>query len=203
MSREHQPRPRNHRFLRLAGLGLSAAALAGLVHLQSVWAHADVQAETDLAASDFFDELELDELELEADQFEAEALAEVDALEAAQAKAVALTAVAMAPTATEVRVALAPAPAPIVVAAAVVEVPALVAVPNLGGMSLRAARKELKALGLRMSVRDRYNDRVARDEWSFYKVRGQKIDPGTEVEPGSRVRVKAKIRRSRKFAQGY
>jgi len=79
--------------------------------------------------------------------------------------------------------------------------PTLVVVPDLTGMRLRTARRELRALGLRMRVRDSYNDTIPRDYWSEYKVRKQRIEPGTEVIPGAKIRLVARERY--RVSQGY
>ncbi|MEM9458925.1 MAG: PASTA domain-containing protein [Myxococcota bacterium] len=88
-----------------------------------------------------------------------------------------------------------------VAAGAIPVAPALVIVPNLRGMSLRKARRTLKEVGLKISVRDSYGDKIPREYWSEYRVRRQKTEAGAEVEPGSRVRVKARERI--RAASGY
>ncbi|MCA9712550.1 MAG: PASTA domain-containing protein [Myxococcales bacterium] len=198
------------RSVHVLGLGLSAAALAGLVHLQSVWAQEDQQTDAD---AEVWDETELEaEGTAEAEDALEEAAEALSATPDSSASAAAATPTpAPASVATEAMpVRLADASAVASVEAAVetsteatapVEVAVLVAVPDLAGMSLYKARKELKALGLKMSVRDAYNDRLPREYWTGYKVRSQKVEPGTEVEPGSRIGVKARLKRS--YAMGY
>lgn len=200
---------RRHRLPQLLGLGLSAAALAGLVHLESVWAHADAGPDEALAA----DELDaLDELDEEEDDEAVElapvlAAAEPGRLADAEAPATGTPAgTAAAPQAAMMLAdasipAATAAPAAAAVAVVAVEAdaeilpqgPALVVVPDLEGMNLRQARKTLKAVGLKLSARDTYNDKIPRDEWWDYEVRRQKIEPGAEVVPGTWVRVKARF----------
>jgi hypothetical protein len=79
--------------------------------------------------------------------------------------------------------------------------PALVAVPDIEGMSLRKAKKQLAAVGLKLAVRDEYGEKIPREYWGEYKVRKQKLDAGTEVEAGATVKVKARVRMN--YAMGY
>jgi hypothetical protein len=81
--------------------------------------------------------------------------------------------------------------------------PALVLVPDIEQMTVRTAAKELAAVGLKLSVRDQYGDRIARELWGEYEVRTQKLDAGTEVAPGSTVKAKARPRESVRYASGY
>lgn len=199
------PPLRRRRLPQLLGIGLSAAALAGLVHFESVWAHADREDPAESAAMDELDELdELDE--------RAPAPGEFSSLVAVAETTAPLSATLM-PAAAESKTPVVVADASAVVAAeakvdtdatagVVPDVVALVTVPDLKGLNLRKARKRLKAVGLKMSVRDSYNERLPREYWSDYKVRRQKIEAGTEVQPGTRVRVKARFKKPR-FAKGY
>jgi len=75
------------------------------------------------------------------------------------------------------------------------------AMPDLAGMKLRQARRELKAAGLRLVVRDEYGGTIDPDDVSRYVVRGQTIEPGTVVAPGSWVRLVVGERW--RSAQGY
>jgi len=79
--------------------------------------------------------------------------------------------------------------------------PVLVAVPDIEGMSLRKAKKQLAAVGLKLAVRDEYGEKIPREYWGEYKVRKQKLDAGTEVEAGATVKVKARVRMN--YAMGY
>jgi hypothetical protein len=81
------------------------------------------------------------------------------------------------------------------------DAPTTVAVPELVGLRLRPAVRELKAAGLRVSVRDEYGERVPVVAWGDYEVEGQKFEPGTEVEPGTWVRMKVVM--DANFAEGY
>ncbi|MCA9694989.1 MAG: PASTA domain-containing protein [Myxococcales bacterium] len=155
------------RTARVLGLCVSVAALAGMVHLEEVWARAEVEA----APADELDALELDEVE------------DV-ALDEARPPLL-----AMAPVAPPVAAKVEPAG------------PALVTMPDLTGVSVRSARKQLKELGLRLVARDEYRSPIPRELWSAYKVRDQSVEPGEAVLPGERVRVKAKSRR--RIAEGY
>ena len=199
------PSLRRRRLPQLLGIGLSAAALAGLVHLESVWAHADV-AQDDAAELDEADGWDVEEDELDP------ALAENSAGSAASDEPAVAAAAAVSPEPE----------APIVIAEGLgcdggghgggrrrdggrARAPGAGprGRPRLEGHEHppRLAT-QLKALGLKISVRDSYNERLPRDIWSEFKVRRQKIEAGTEVTPGTRVRVKARYR-SRGYAQGY
>ncbi len=210
-----QPKIRRRRLPHLLGIGVSAVALAGLFQLQSVWAQSDLEADEDPMAEELEAEL--------AAEFEAEALEELEELEAT-AKVAATPVVARAPVVAPAPAAIVGAKA--VTAATVLakaeaateasasadaateteateilpEVAALVAVPDLSGLSLRKARKQLKEAGLKMSARDG-SYRIPWQEWRYYKVRKQKTEPGTMVEPGTRIRIKA--REKFVYSQGY
>ena len=161
-----------------------------MVQLQSVWASADAAA---------------DDVAMGAD--EATDTAVEQAAERAVAAKPTPSLLAVAATPAEVAAAVAPIPAaavqptdpdPVVSPA---EPPTHAVMPDLSGKSLRAARKELKAAGLKMSVRDNYNQRIDRGDWGMFKVRKQKVQAGAEVELGTRVRVKARMKR--RLAKGY
>lgn len=194
----------SRRLHRALGLGLSGLALVGLVYFEGMSARAEaedaVEAE-DLAA------------ELEAEVEEAEDADEADEA----AKNVVPEAMPMPPppsgpaasqaeptaSPTDGRLAMA-ATAELDAAAAMPvapPAPALVAVPDIEGMSLRKAKKQLAAVGLKLAVRDEYGDKIPREYWNEYKVRTQKLDAGTEVAAGSTVKVKARMRM--RYAQGY
>jgi hypothetical protein len=195
----------SRRLHRALGLGLSGAALVGLIYFEGVSARAEAGAEDEEAS-----ELESDAaLELdEADEAEEADVAVENAVLGAGTSA-------LPPSGRTVE----PAPSPATPAdgrlamATVAEVdtasampvappvPVLVAVPDIEGMSLRKARKELKALGLKLAARDEYGEKVPREYWSGYKVRKQKLEAGTEVAPGSTVKVKARMRAD--YLMGY
>lgn len=173
---EHDPRSR-HLLHRALGLGLSGAALAGLIYLEGTPARAEADMVDMVDAS-----LELDAAEL-----------------------VPETRPIASPAPADERMAIA---TDLDAAAAMMEVmpvgppaPALVPVPNIAGMGLHKAKKELAAVGLKLAVRDEYGDKIAREDWSIYKVGTQRVAAGVEVEPGSTVKVKAAYRRN--TAMGY
>ncbi len=183
------------------GLGVSAAALSGLVHLQSVWAHADDAAEiTDTADA-------ADTVDAANSVGAADVVSSVDAVEIAAVTVEAEPEVADAPAAADgegaptLVAATSPAKPISDIEPAAPEGPALITVPDLSGMKVGLAVKTLRGLGLRVSIQDEYGDRVYVEEWQAYKVRKQRIEPGTKVEAGSRVRLDAKYRR--RFAKGY
>lgn len=196
MSRSNEHVHGSRRLHRALALGLSGAALAGLVYFEGMSARASAEeAAVEAAEADeaLEDELELDDVdELEND------VREVKPVSTAPSG----PAIAVA-TPTDGRLAMAGLPA--VDAAAAMPVappaPALVAVPDIEGMSLRKAKKALAAAGLKLSVRDEYGWKIPREYWSDYKVRSQKIDAGAEVEAGSTVKVKARMKMS--AAMGY
>jgi hypothetical protein len=197
------------RLRRVLGLGLSGAALVGLVYFEGVSARAegaDAREASALADEEWDDE--------EAEAAQSAVPAAIEAPEPKAAKAAAPKPKAAKPK----PVAKPKAPAPVVLAKADVGADAtaalmptdpepaepeatLIVVPDLKGMNLRKARKELKAVGLKLSVRDEWGDKVARDEYRYYKVRSQKIEAGAKVEAGSWVRVKARERYE--VFQGY
>jgi hypothetical protein len=207
MSRSNEHVHGSRRLPRALGLGLSGLALVGLVYFEGMSARAE--AEDVVEAEDLADEAEL-ELDALADDEDADA----DAEEASKnlvpeslpmppppsGPAPSLAGPAASPTdgrlamvTTELDAAAAMPVSP--------PAPVLVAVPDIEGMSLRKAKKQLAAVGLKLSVRDEYGDKIPREYWSEYKVRKQKLDAGTELAAGSTVKVKARMRM--RYAQGY
>jgi hypothetical protein len=208
MSRTHEHIHGSRRLHRALGLGLSGVALVGLVYFEGMSAHAEAEdaAEVELAVEAA--------LELEDVAEEAEDVEEADENDVLPANPVALppSGPAAQPAASPAQPAASPADAQLAMAsiagadaAAAMPVappaPALVAVPDIEGMSLRKAKKQLAAVGLELSVRDAYGEKIPREYWSEYKVRKQRVDAGTEVEAGSTVKVKARYRQ--RYAMGY
>jgi hypothetical protein len=178
-------------------LGLSGVALVGLVYFEGMSARAEVEAEAeDAVVDEDFDETTLDEV----DEAEAEEQADNVVSEAnpvalpPSGPAVAVAEPAASPAAGQLALATVAGAAADAVMPVDPPAPALVAVPDIEGMSLRKAKKALAAAGLKMSVRDEYGEKIPREYWSEYKVRKQKLDAGAEVEAGSTVKVKARYR---------
>jgi hypothetical protein len=203
MSRTKEHIHGSRRLHRALGLGLSGAALVGLIYFEGMSARAEAEeAEEAIAAEDLASEaaIELEDDAEEADEAEssvpdANPVALPPSGPAASAQPAASPAdgrLAMGVVADADAAAAMPIAPP---------VPALVAVPDIEGMSLRKAKKQLAAVGLKLSVRDEYGDKIPRSYWSSYKVRKQKLDAGTEVEAGSTVKVKARVRMT--YAMGY
>jgi hypothetical protein len=198
MSHEYEHVHGSRRLHRALGLGLSGLALVGLVYFEGASARAEAD---DSVAEGSSDEAELELEELEADETPENKVPERNpvalppsgpaASPAQPATAPVDGRLAMATLAEADSAALPVAP----------PAPALVAVPDIEGMSLRKAKKQLAAVGLKLSVRDEYGDKIPREYWSEYKVRKQKLDPGTELAAGSTVKVKARMRM--RYAQGY
>jgi hypothetical protein len=198
MSHEYEHVHGSRRLHRALGLGLSGLALVGLVYFEGASARAEAD---DSVAEGSSDEAELELEELEADETPENNVPERNpvalppsgpaASPAQPATATVDGRLAMATLAEADSAALPVAP----------PAPALVAVPDIEGMSLRKAKKQLAAVGLKLSVRDEYGDKIPREYWSEYKVRKQKLDPGTELAAGSTVKVKARMRM--RYAQGY
>ncbi len=196
MSRTHEHIHGSRRVRRALGLGLSGVALVGLVYFEGMSA----RAEADDAA----------EVELEDVAEDVEDVEEADENDVLDANPVALP--PSGPAASPAQPAASPADGQLAMAtvadldvAAAMPIappaPALVAVPDIEGMSLRKAKKQLAAVGLKLSVRDAYGEKIPREYWSEYKVRTQRVDAGTEVEAGSTVKVKARYRQ--RYAMGY
>lgn len=181
--------------------------MAGLVYFEGMSARAGT--EEDLVEAAEADEVLEDELDDEVDAAEndvQEAPSSVEPIPvSARVDAVAPSGPAVvAAVATPVDGRLAMADLAAVEAAAMPiapPAPALVAVPDIEGMSLRKAKKQLAAVGLKLAVRDEYGEKIPREYWSEYKVRKQRVDAGTEVEAGATVKVKARIRMN--YAMGY
>ena len=66
-----------------------------------------------------------------------------------------------------------------------------VIVPEVTGLRLSTARKRLRAVGLDVAPRDRWDDRIYPRTHRFYRVRRQATPAGTTAEPGQRVAVEA------------
>lgn len=207
MNRSNEHFHGSRRLHRALGLGLSGAALVGLVYFEGMSARAEAEeADAMEEVEEAEAALELEEAEVDVEA-EAEDVAENDVL---TANPVPLP--PSGPAAAPVEPAASPAPGQLAmatVAGADAETampiappaPALVAVPDIEGMSLRKAKRQLAAVGLKLSVRDDYGEKIPREYWSEYKVRKQRLDAGTEVEAGSTVKVKARMRM--RYAQGY
>ena len=203
MSHTNEHVHESRRLHRALALGLSGAALAGLVYFEGMSARAGTEDEVVEAA-------EADEAELELDD-------EVEAADASEndvqpAKPVSTAPSGPAPSDPAVVAAVAsPADGRLAMAdltaveAAAMPIappaPVLVAVPDIEGMSLRKAKKQLAAVGLKLAVRDEYGEKIPREYWGEYKVRKQRVDAGTEVEAGATVKVKARVRMN--YAMGY
>ncbi|MCA9652713.1 MAG: PASTA domain-containing protein [Myxococcales bacterium] len=193
--------PTSRPFQALA-LVLSASALAGLVYVETVAARPDEDGDL---AEDLEDEL--DEAEL-AELAEIPEAALPDAAAVAVPAALAEEPLAPAHEAAPVLAAVDPSVMAVATttaleAAATTETEAgslesppaaLVVVPDLSGMRLDRARRELAQLGLKMVAHDTWGERLQRSWYRDYKVRTQKIEAGTEVEPGTKIRVKARER---------
>lgn len=201
MSHAHERTTGSRRIHRALSLGLSGTALVGLVYLQGASALGEVMADEGIEEHEAID----DEIAPEDDENDVPSAPLPSTPHAGQAAPVDEIASAPAPTPAPERLAMADVATVDVAAAAAMPVeppvPTLVAVPDLAGMTLRKAKKQLAALGLKMSVRDEYGDRIPREIWQAYKVRSQKIEAGAEVEPGSTVKIKARMRAS--YAMGY
>ncbi|PCC73465.1 PASTA domain-containing protein [Nannocystis exedens] len=167
-------------------LGLSGAALAGLIYFEGLPAQAE-------AESAVYFETEADEADeaIESISLQPEPVVAAPAESSIPAPAPTDTRLAMATVAEADAAALPVAP----------PAPALVIVPSIEGLSLHKARKQLAAVGLKLAVRDEYGEKIERAYWSEYEVRKQKVDAGAEVEPGSTVKVKARVRL--RYASGY
>ena len=73
--------------------------------------------------------------------------------------------------------------------------------PDFVGMRLPAARKQAKALGIKLSVRDEYGERVPGDVAYQYTVRKQDVTAGSAVTAGTTVTLRARMRAA--YAMGY
>jgi hypothetical protein len=195
------------RLRRALGLGLSGAALVGLIYFEGMSARAEAdEGSAEIEEADELDEV--DELDESLDHDEATEINVPKPVTVAIPPAGAAPVAGIAgvvPPAADTRLAMATVADGTMAAAADMPTeppaPAMVAVPDLKGKSLRKAKKQLAAMGLTLSVRDEYNQKIPREYWGEYRVRGQKIEAGTEVEAGSTVRVKAKM--LQRYAQGY
>jgi hypothetical protein len=70
--------------------------------------------------------------------------------------------------------------------------PAALSMPDFTGKRLSTARKEAKALGLKLVARDAYGDRIEPDFAAFYRVRKQLTQVGAHVKPGDIVHVRVR-----------
>lgn len=169
------------RLVQALGLALSASAITGLVYVETVSASPHPAEAVELNELDELDELEMDS---------AEAISPVAVIPSA-------TPAEPSPTADAPTVLAAAAPSALPVAVvAEAEAPsiAMVVMPDLKGMRLDKARRELKQLGLRMAARDTWGERIERSWYRDFKVRTQTVEAGIEVERGTKVRVKARER---------
>lgn len=208
MSRSNEHVHGSRRLHRALGLGLSGAALAGLVYFEGLSARAEAEdavAEEALAEEALEVDAELDEVAEELEDAEDAALELENVVPAASPGTQPPAGPAVVSAASPAVGQLASAELSALDAAAAMPVappaPALVAVPDIEGMSLRKAKKQLAAVGLKLAVRDEYGEKIPREYWSEYKVRKQKLDAGTEIAAGSTVKVKARYRM--RYAQGY
>ncbi|MEM7151469.1 MAG: PASTA domain-containing protein [Myxococcota bacterium] len=185
----HRTAPTHRRIHHVLGLGVSGAALAGLIYVESVSASTDAPLPEP--------EIEVTE-STTTTQPASRAVPTVAALDVGTAAAPVAVAVAPVP-------ATATATAPMAVAttaAANTQVAAMVTMPDVVGMKVNEARRELKKLGLVMTVRDSYNDKIPIEYQRDYKVRRQAVDAGTALSEGTWVRVGARQRRMR-LPMGY
>jgi hypothetical protein len=74
-------------------------------------------------------------------------------------------------------------------------------VPDLKGKRLSVARHEARKLGLVVTARDDYGERIDWDEARYYRVRRQLTMVGTSVAPGSAIEVR--VRLMGEAASGY
>jgi PASTA domain len=204
MSRANEHIHGSSRLHRVLGLGLSGAALVGLIYFEGMSARAEAGAGLQESLVEVDESDELDELDETVDSEEDGAGINVPAPVMVALPPAGAAPEAASPTTSPAPAQLAMADLGAVEATAMPTeppVPTLVAVPDIEGMSLRKARKQLKALGLKLSVRDGYNEKIPREYWGEYRVRTQKTEAGTEVEPGATVKVKARM--LQRYAMGY
>lgn len=76
-----------------------------------------------------------------------------------------------------------------------------VSVPDFTTKRLSTARREARALGLKLVARDMYGGRVHPDLARYYRVRKQFTAPGSNVAPGGTIEVR--VREMASFAAGY
>lgn len=67
-----------------------------------------------------------------------------------------------------------------------------VTIPDWKGKRLSVVRREGRRLGLVVSARDDYGQRVSADVGSYYRVKRQLTEAGTTVEPGAGVEVRVR-----------
>jgi hypothetical protein len=73
-------------------------------------------------------------------------------------------------------------------------------VPDFTGKRLSVARREARALGLKLVARDAYGERISADVAAYYRVRKQLTAAGTPLSPGDVVQVRV---RDAAVAMGY
>ena len=178
--------PRHHRVFRHAGLGVSAAALAGLVQLQSVWAHPD-EGDVGLAAQT------VDERD---DVLEPEQMLAIARTPAQISAAIAGMPVAERQPDTDEPPEVSPQPPE-------PAEPETVAVPELTTLGVHKAVKALNQAGLKVRVRDESGWRLPADSWRYYRVRSQKVEAGKDVLPGSRIALVVEWDPRKLAARGY
>jgi len=83
-------------------------------------------------------------------------------------------------------------PAPAAAAEPAGEARPSLTVPDFKGKRLSVARREGRKLGLVISARDDYGQRVAADVAPYYRVRRQLTEAGALVDPGAAVEVRVR-----------
>lgn len=78
----------------------------------------------------------------------------------------------------------------------------LVTVPDVDGLTIAEAHRQLRAAGVRVSVRDELGNGVMRDEWRDLEVFRQSVATGRKIARGSWVHITASYG-SRRLVQGY
>jgi hypothetical protein len=78
----------------------------------------------------------------------------------------------------------------------------LVVVPDVDGLTIAEAHRQLRAAGVRVSIRDEFGDAVMRDEWRELKVIRQSVATGGTTKRGSWVHITATYG-DRRLVQGY
>jgi hypothetical protein len=70
--------------------------------------------------------------------------------------------------------------------------PAPLVVPDFTGKRLSVARREARALGLKLVARDAYGDRILPEFAGYYRVKKQLTQVGTRLAPGDTVQVRVR-----------
>ena len=77
-------------------------------------------------------------------------------------------------------------------------------VPDLSGVRLSTARRQIRSLGLKIKPTDRYGDRIYPGTHRFYRVQSQKHAAGGWLKKGEVLEVQAhRIGSSVGYASGY